>query len=188
MSCGFAAIAAAQDSKPPDTQADAPKPAPTPTPLPDPRASALQQLALSPAQRQEIRRINIARKPVMDEAQNRLREANRALDETIYADQVNDTDVQARLKDLHAAQAEVARIRYMSEVAVRKVLTPEQLVRFRELRRDFELARERIQNQNKVNNVPPRQLVRQGQAPLRTNANPNKEKPAAKPSKVPLKH
>ncbi len=105
------------------------------------RTTALRQLGLSQEQFQRIRRLNQERKPVMDAAQVRLRQANRALDEIIYADNASDVDIQARLKDFQTAQAEVARIRFMNELSVRRILTPEQLTRFRQLRVRFEQLR-----------------------------------------------
>ena len=141
----FTGAILAQDTKQGEIQ-------PTPTPVKDVRTTALAQLGLTKEQVQEIRRINVARKPLMDEAQKNLREANRLLDEAIYSDQVNETDVQLRLKDAQTAQAEVARIRFMNEFAVRRVLTPEQLVRFRELRQRFEQAREEIQTRQPLKN------------------------------------
>ena len=42
--------------------------------------------------------------------------------------------------------AEVARLRFMNELAVRRILTKEQLVRFRELRRRFDARGANIQN------------------------------------------
>lgn len=85
----------------------------------------------------------------MQEAQQRFRQANRALDAAIYADSPNETDVQARMKEVQLAQAEIIKIRTTSELAIRKVLTPEQLVKFRELRENF---MRRMQNQQ---NSPP---------------------------------
>ena len=105
-------------------------------PQPD-RRDMLRALGLTPEQVQQIRRMNQARKPQMDVAAMRLRMANRALDEAIYADTVDDAVFQARLKDLQLAQAEMARLRFTSELGVRKILTPEQLGRFREMRRRF---------------------------------------------------
>jgi len=143
-------VASAQDNKPVENQIqDAQRPADTKPK--DARTEALQQLGLTREQFQQIRRLNAERKPVMDEAQKRLREANRALDEAIYADNVSDADVLARLKEVHAAQAEVVRIRSMNELAVRRILTPNQLMHFRELRQRFEEAarqniRKNIQN------------------------------------------
>ncbi|MBP7415352.1 MAG: hypothetical protein KA831_01775 [Pyrinomonadaceae bacterium] len=142
VSAGFA-----QDTKPVEPQDGQNQGA---NQQPDIRTNALRQLGLSREQVQQIRRMNMERKPLMDEAQNRLRMANRSLDDAIYADQVNDADVQARLKELQLAQADVARIRFMNELSVRKILTPEQLVRFREIRQRFEQVRENIEKRNVV--------------------------------------
>lgn len=127
----FAAAAVAQDSPPPDMNRpifEGPRPN---------RPNLLRILGLSPEQAQQLRRLNQERKPLMDAAARRLREANRALDEAIYADSVDETLFQARLKDLQLAQAEMAKLRFLGELNVRKILTPEQLARFRELRRRF---------------------------------------------------
>ncbi|HMJ09705.1 MAG TPA: periplasmic heavy metal sensor [Pyrinomonadaceae bacterium] len=105
------------------------------------RPNLLLELGLSREQIRQIRRINADRKPLMEQAQRTMREAVRALDTAIYADTVNDSDVTARVIDFQTAQAEVARIRFESELAIRKILTPDQLVRFREVRRRFEEAR-----------------------------------------------
>ena len=67
----------------------------------------------------------------------RLHNANRALDEAIYADTVDEAAFQSRLKEVNQAQAEVARLRFTNELAVRKILTADQLARFRDLRRRF---------------------------------------------------
>jgi len=108
----------------------------------DMRANFLHRLGLSPEQMEQIRQIDQERRPLMQTAQKRLREANRALDASIYADQVNENDFEARVKDVQTAQAEVARVRFTSELAVRRVLTPEQLALFREIRQKFEQGRQ----------------------------------------------
>ena len=135
----FACSAMAQDNKPTDQPQD-PQRAENNRP-PDARSNMLRQLGLSREQMQELRRINKERKPTMQEAQSRLRLATRSLDESIYADQVNEADVQARLKEMQSAQAEVVKNRTMNELAVRRILTPDQLVRFREMRQRFEQVR-----------------------------------------------
>ena len=141
MYLAFVTAAYAQDATPQET------PKPVAAKPPEGKQNLLLQLGLSREQIQQIRRLNAERKPMMEDAQRRFREANRALDEAIYADQVNDIDVQSRLKDVQVAQAEVANIRYTNELSVRKILMPEQLVRFRELRQKFEMVRRTTENQ-----------------------------------------
>lgn len=126
------------------------------------RTTALRQLGLSRDQFQRIRALNQERKPLMDAAQVRLRQTNRALDEMIYSDNVSDADVQAKLKDFQMAQAEVAKIRFLNELGVRRILTAEQLTRFRELRDKFEQTRSA--NSRAVPDTKP--LPREPQRPL----------------------
>ena len=134
-----AVATSAQDGPPPDEA----KPAGGDRPEMH-RPNLLAALGLSPEQVQEIRRINQERRPQMMRAQRRMREANRDLDMAIYADNYSDADVQARLKEFQTAEADLARLRFESEFAVRKVLSPEQLVKFRGLREQF--AKQRREN------------------------------------------
>ena len=115
------------------------------------RPNLFSELGLSPDQRQQIRRINQARRPRMIEARMALGEAQRKLDMAIYADSLNEADVQARLREFQMAEAELARLRFESELSIRKVLTPEQLVRFRDIRRQFAEERRRNGNQRRMN-------------------------------------
>jgi Spy/CpxP family protein refolding chaperone len=101
------------------------------------RPNLLRILGLSPEQTQQIKKMNQDRKPFLDAAMVRVRNANRALDEAIYADNFDEATFQASLKELQLAQAEAARLRFMNELGIRKILTPEQLARFRELRQKF---------------------------------------------------
>lgn len=102
-----------------------------------PRPNLFKELGLTPEQRQQIKRLNMERKPQMRQAQERLREANRNLDQAIYADNVNESEIQARLKDVQSAHAEIIKIRSMTELAIRRILTAEQLQKFREVRQQF---------------------------------------------------
>lgn len=133
---------------------DAPPPNSTNKPA-DFRTNALRQLGLTRQQLQRIRFLNQERKPLMDAAQLRLRQANRSLDEIIYSDNAADADILARLKDFQLAQAEVAKIRFMNELSVRRILTPEQLTRFRQLRERFDQSR--AVNSEKSKEVAPPQ-------------------------------
>ena len=133
------------------------------------RPNLLKELGLTPEQLEEVRRMNQARKPLMDEATKKVREANRALDMAVYADTLNEEEVAARLKDFQQAQAEAAKLRFCGELELRKILTPEQLTKFRQLRERFGRGREMRQNRRR--NLPPgqRPLQRLRQLPRRGN-------------------
>jgi Spy/CpxP family protein refolding chaperone len=96
-----------------------------------------RRLGLSQEQMQQIRKINQEKQPLMREAQKRLGDANHALDLAIYADTVNEDEIQTRLKEVQAAHDEVIKLRSSMELAVRKVLTAEQLTKFRQLREEM---------------------------------------------------
>jgi Spy/CpxP family protein refolding chaperone len=142
LALAAATPAFSQDGPPPDSVADDDRG--------ERRPNLFAELGLSPEQVQSIRRLNQARRPQMMDAQRRLREANRDLDISIYSDATPDAEFNSRLKEYQTAQAEVARLRFEGELSVRKVLTAEQLVRFRELRRRFAEARNAEQNNRRM--------------------------------------
>ncbi len=107
-----------------------------------PRPNLMRELGLSPEQIRSIRLLNQERKPAERIARKRFQDANRALNQAIYADSVDDVEYRARLVEFQTAQAELARIKFSNELAVRKLLTPDQLLKFRELRRRFAEDRE----------------------------------------------
>src|SRR6476661_4218248 len=117
----FAGVISAQDTRPADPQQMKHQRSGRGG---DMRANFLHSLGLSDEQIQQIRQLNAERRPLMEAAQKHLREANRTLDAAIYADQVIDAEFEARLRDVQSAQAEVSRLRYENELAVRRVLTP----------------------------------------------------------------
>lgn len=134
------------------------------------RPNLLAELDLSPNQIQQIRRINADKRPLVREAQQRWREANRRLDQAIYADDVNETEIQGRLKEAQLAQAELIKTRSATEFAVRQILTAEQLVKFREIRRQFMERMENLPKQlkNRPLNAPNQRLLNR-QRRLRPN-------------------
>lgn len=130
------------------------------------RPNLLRELELSPEQIQQVRRINQERKPIMQESQRRLKAANDALDAAVYGDSENNSEIQARLKEVHAAQLEVLRNRTTTEQSIRRVLTPGQLGRFRELRQEFRQPKNqpddvvKSQNRNSNGNLNSRRQLR----------------------------
>ncbi len=92
-------------------------------------------LGLTPEQVMRIRKSNRQSRLKMRNAQTRFREAKDELDNLIYSDSIDEETLQVKLREVVQAQGEITRIRARSELAVRSVLTPEQLVKFRELRK-----------------------------------------------------
>ena len=158
---GLTALSAfGQDGPPPDGMKPEGRPMGPPPPdgqRPPDRGAMLRELGLSKEQFQQIRRMNQERKPIMEAARERLENANRSLDEAIYADAVNEHEIEARMKEAQAAQSEMVKLRAANELQVRKVLTPEQLVKFRELREKFERMRENMKDRidDRRPNMPP---------------------------------
>jgi protein CpxP len=109
-----------------------------------PRA-VLRQLGLSQDQIRAMGELNSDIRAKRQAARLRVTEATRKLDQAIYADQVDEASVAQLLTDLQSAQAEVVKINFENELAVRRILTPEQLVKFREIRRRFNENREEFQ-------------------------------------------
>lgn len=146
-----------QEAPPPDRPAD--------------RMNILRDLGLSQDQIRQIRLINQDVRAKRQAARLRVGEAMRNLDQAIYADSVNEDLVGQRLKELQSAQGEMTKVNFENEFAIRKILTPEQLVRFLEIRRNFQRQRQdRIQNRD---DLRPRGDQRRGQ-PL-TDRPPVKE-------------
>lgn len=128
---------------------------------PPPRPNLLRELGLTPEQIQEIRSINQANRQSLKSAQEKVAETRRILDQAIYAENPDESTVKQKLREFQDAQAEIARIRAFTEFSIRKILTPEQLVRFRQLRQRFEqMRRDRIENQNHLKRRNQRRMQR----------------------------
>lgn len=96
--------------------------------------SLIRTLALTPDQLAQIRMIRERNREERRLANERLRGAHRALDEAIYADVPNEAAIEERARELAAAQAASVRLRALTELSIRRVLTPEQLGTLRQLR------------------------------------------------------
>lgn len=136
----------------------------------------IEQLQLMPEQRQRIRAIREETKHERAAINQRLREANFALEQALDAESPNEALLEQRLRDAATAHAASMRMRILTEVKIRRVLTQEQLTTLRTLRLQ---ARGLMRNQNQ-NPRPGRQgnilrpNRRNGVAPLfpRRNAGP----------------
>lgn len=128
------------------------------------RMDILRELGLSQDQIRQMRLINRDIRAKRQAARLRVAEATKSLDQAIYADTVDEAVVAERLSDLQNAQAEIVKVNFENEFAMRKILTSEQLVRFLDIRRNFQRQRqERIQNRD---GMRPRDGQRRGQPPV----------------------
>lgn len=113
-----------------------------------PADDPIKELNLSPEQRERIRAIREQLQGERAAINHRLRETNRALEEALDADNPDESVVEQRLRDLAAAQGAAMRMRVLSEVRIRRVLTPEQLITLRTLRQNARSFRRERQREN----------------------------------------
>lgn len=145
-----------------------------------PPQDPISQLRLTPEQRQQIRAIREQNKEQRAAINQHMRDSNFALERTLDSDNPNETEIEQRLRDVAAAQAAQTRMRVMTELSIRRVLTPEQLAVWRELRQQAANGRAPVDNprrQGGGDGLRPNQ--RNGMAPLlpRRNQLPKNSRP-----------
>ena len=113
----------------------------------------IEQLRLSPEQRQRIRMILEQTKTERQTTNRRLREANVALDQALDAEPINESVIEQRMNELAAAQAAQLRMRIQTELKIRRELRPEQLAILRSLHLQI---RDVMQGQRPANTFAPR--------------------------------
>jgi Spy/CpxP family protein refolding chaperone len=123
---------------------------------PDP----IEQLRLTPEQRQRIRMIREETQTARQIANRRLREANFALDQALDAEPVNDAVIEQRVNELAAAQAAQLRMRIQMELKIRRVLRPEQLAVLRQMHLQIRDVMGGQRNGNTFNQRPGREALR----------------------------
>ena len=103
-------------------------------PAPPSPADPIQQLNLTPEQRQQIRRLTAETRDERQNTNRRLREANIALDQALDAEPLDENLVEQRINEVAAAQAAQTRMRAHMEMRIRRLLNSEQLATLRRLR------------------------------------------------------
>lgn len=155
---------------------------PAPPQQPDNGADPISQLHLTPEQRQKIRSIAEDNREERMKINLQLREAQDALQQTLDSDNPTESAVEERIRDLSSAQTAQVRMRAMTELRIRSVLTPEQRQVWRELRAQRQNLRRQMKEAN-GGGRDPQQLPneRNGIAPLfqkgRRNGVPATPKP-----------
>ncbi len=133
--------------------------------LPPSNPDPIQQLRLTPEQRQRIRIIFAENKDERQVANRRLREANAALDQALDAETVDENVVDQRINELAAAHTAQTRMRVRMELRIRRELRPEQLAIWREFRlqlKDFAGAQRSVDQNLRPNRRPNANTLRPG--------------------------
>jgi len=129
---------------------------------PDPAMDPIEQLRLTPDQRQAVRQIVADTRLERQSINRRLREANVALDQALDAEPTDENLIEQRINEVATAHAAQLRMRIHTEMRIRRILNPEQLATLRRLRlqlRDVVVPQRR--------NNPRRRAVRQSLRPRR---------------------
>jgi Spy/CpxP family protein refolding chaperone len=126
-------------------------------------------LNLSPDQIQKIRTINMDLKDERQAANQKLRQAQRALADAVESPTPDETLIAQRSREVAEAQASTIRLRSLTEARVLQVLTPDQRMKLREMRQR-NLAQRRANQQQSPNGLGQRQGLQRGtNAPLGPN-------------------
>lgn len=101
---------------------------------PDPAPDPIEQLRLTPDQRQAVRQIVADTRLERQSINRRVREANVALDQALDAEPTDENLIEQRINEAAAAHAAQLRMRIHTEMKIRRILNPEQLATLRRLR------------------------------------------------------
>lgn len=154
LSAGMSTVARAQDEDAPDATQRAQREAGARRRAAN-GAGLLRVLNLTPEQRAQVSAIRRETEPQARLLGARLREARRALDEAIYAANPGEEVIEERVRGLGAAQTAVVRLRSLTELRIRRVLSPGQLDAFRRLQRRAQRQTRTLRRQ-RLNQLPRR--------------------------------
>lgn len=127
---------------------------------PNPEGDLVRQLNLTPEQMEKIRAIREGNREMRRQVAQRIRAARIALDRAIYVENADEAVVEQRSRELAEAQGAQIRLQAMTELGVRKILTPEQLQTFLSLRARAENERRGRRRREPEMGAPPPQGMR----------------------------
>ena len=104
------------------------------TQQPAPPQDPIAQLNLTPQQRQQIRAIRVQNKDERAAINLRVNEAQKALDKALDAQPIDEALIEQSARELGEARAASIRMQALTEMRIRRVLTPEQIRTLKELR------------------------------------------------------
>jgi Spy/CpxP family protein refolding chaperone len=117
----------------------------------------IASLNLTPEQIQKWRAINADLRAEQQAANQRLREARRALAEAIESPTSNEELIKQRAKEVSEAQAATTQLQALREARILQVLTPEQRIKLREMRQRNQALRREANQQRPANGLRQRQ-------------------------------
>jgi len=134
---------------------------PSAAPEPQQGGDLIRQLNLTPEQREQIRSIRVNNSNERMSIKNHLDDANRALEDALNSETPDEALVEQRLRELAAAQAAAMRMRILTEIRIRRVLTSEQ----RKLLRGLQLEAQQTRRERRLDNAVQRQERRDARRP-----------------------
>jgi len=126
---------------------------PASAPEPQQGGDLIRQLNLTPEQREQIRAIRLNNSGERAAIKSKLDDANRALEDALNSESPDEALVEQRLRDLSSAQAAGMRLRILTEIRIRRVLTSEQ----RKLLRSLQLEAQQNRRERRLDNAVQRQ-------------------------------
>lgn len=139
-----------------------------------------RELELTSAQLRQVRELNQEIKPERQAAQRRLKAARESFDAAIYSEQNNEAEIQLRVRELQAARLEILKNRVRYEQSLKRILTAQQLAKFRRLQREYNLPKSSDQNAARQSRSPQNQNLTPRQQ-RRLNRLENRQKRQQKP-------
>lgn len=125
-----------------------------------PEGDLVRQLNLTPEQIGKIRAIREGNREMRRQVMQRIRAARMALDRAIYVENADEAVIEQRSRELAEAQGAQIRLQAMTELGVRRILTPEQLQTFLSLRERAENERRGRRRREPGNEEPPQGMRR----------------------------
>jgi len=126
---------------------------PSAAPEPQQGGDLIRQLNLTPEQREQIRSIRVNNSGERAAIKSQLDEANRALEEALNSETPDEAVVEQRLREVASAQAAATRMRVLTEIRIRRVLTQEQ----RKILKSLQLEAQQYRRERRLDNALQRQ-------------------------------
>lgn len=130
---------------------------PASAPEPQQGGDLIRQLNLTPEQREQIRSIRVNNSGERAAIKSHLDDANRALEDALNSETPDEALVEQRLRAVASAQAAAMRMRILTEIRIRRVLTSEQ----RKLLRSLQLEAQKTRRERRLDNAVQRQERRE---------------------------